>query len=189
MRVYSMLQMAALSFLMKSVICHWHCKLSCCGSCKILKFDLSVRLISATHKNLEKAVENGEFREDLYYSLKVVPLDIPSLVDRQEDIPVLAEHFLTEFSKKHNQDKKKFSLDAIKYLLSMPWSGNVRQLINVIDLCATLSKNKNIPLSLVKSAVHDEPVHIQTLKEAKQAFEKGYLLSVLRMGMLQMQPR
>jgi two-component system, NtrC family, response regulator GlrR len=148
------------------------------GSTKTYPID--VRLISATHKNLEDAVKNGEFREDLYYRLKVVPLDIPNLAERQDDIPVLAEHFLTEFCKKQHQDKKKFSPDAIKYLISMPWPGNVRQLINVIDLCATLSKNKNIPLSLVKTAVHDDPVHMQTLKESKQAFERGYLLSVLR---------
>ena len=148
------------------------------GSTKTYPID--VRLISATHKNLEDAVKKGEFREDLYYRLKVIPLDIPNLADRQDDIPILAEHFLSNFSKKHHQDKKKFSPDAIKYLVSMPWPGNVRQLINVIDLCATLSKNKNIPLSLVKTAVHDDPVHMQTLKEAKQAFERGYLLSVLR---------
>lgn len=148
------------------------------GSTKTYPID--VRLISATHRNLEEAVEKGEFREDLYYRLKVIPLNIPNLAERQDDIPVLAEHFLTNFSKKHHQDKKKFSPDAIKYLISMPWPGNVRQLINVIDLCATLSKNKNIPLSLVKNAVHDDPVHIQTLKKAKQEFERGYLLSVLR---------
>ncbi|MBL1140672.1 MAG: sigma-54-dependent Fis family transcriptional regulator [Proteobacteria bacterium] len=148
------------------------------GSTKTYPID--VRLISATHKNLENAVEKGEFREDLYYRLKVVPLDIPNLTDRQDDIPALVEHFLNAFSKSNAQDKKKFSPDAMKYLCSMPWPGNVRQLINVVDLCATLSKTKNIPLSLVKKAVHDDPVHMQTLKEAKQAFEKGYLLSVLR---------
>lgn len=148
------------------------------GSTKTYPID--VRLISATHKNLEDAVEKGEFREDLYYRLKVVPLDIPNLAERQDDIPVLADHFLNAFFKTNHQDKKKFSPDAMKYLTSMPWPGNVRQLINVVDLCATLSKTKNIPLSLVKKAVHDDPVHMQTLKEAKQAFEKGYLLSVLR---------
>ncbi len=148
------------------------------GSTKTYPID--VRLISATHKNLEEAVEKGEFREDLYYRLKVVPLDIPNLAERQDDIPALAEHFLTKYSKSNHQEKKKFSPDAMKYLVSMPWPGNVRQLINVVDLCATISKNKNIPLSLVKKAVHDDPVHMQTLKEAKQAFERGYLLSVLR---------
>lgn len=148
------------------------------GSTKTYPVD--VRLISATHKNLEEAVKKGEFREDLYYRLKVVPLEIPNLIDRQDDIPVLAEYFLNEFSKNNHQTKKKFSPDAMNYLASMPWPGNVRQLINVVDLCATISKTKNIPLSLVKKAVHDDPVHMQTLKEAKQAFEKGYLLSVLR---------
>ena len=148
------------------------------GSTKTYPID--VRLISATHKNLEEAVEKGEFREDLYYRLKVVPLEIPNLVDRQEDIPALADHFLNDFSKNNKQTKKRFSPDAMNYLSSMPWPGNVRQLINVIDLCATISKTKNIPLSLVKKTVHDDPVHMQTLKEAKQAFEKGYLLSVLR---------
>jgi two-component system, NtrC family, response regulator GlrR len=148
------------------------------GSTKTYPID--VRLISATHKNLEDAVEKGEFREDLYYRLKVVPLDIPNLSDRQEDVPALADHFLNIFSNNNRQDKKKFSPDALKYLSSMPWPGNVRQLINVVDLCATISKTKNIPLSLVKKAVHDDPIHMQTLKEAKQAFERGYLLSVLR---------
>jgi len=147
------------------------------GSTKTYPID--VRLISATHKNLEKAVENGEFREDLYYRLKVIPLDIPNLVDRPDDIPLLAEHFLATYARNNKQDQKKFSPDALKYLLSMPWPGNVRQLINVVDLCATLSKNKSIPLSLVKKAVYDDPVQMQTLKEAKQAFERNYLLSVL----------
>lgn len=148
------------------------------GSTKTYPVD--VRLISATHKDLEEAVKKGEFREDLYYRLKVVPLEIPNLVDRKDDIPVLTDYFLNEFSKKNHQTKKKFSPDAMNYLASMPWPGNVRQLINVVDLCATISKTKNISLSLVKKAVHDDPVHMQTLKEAKQAFEKGYLLSVLR---------
>lgn len=148
------------------------------GSTKTYPID--VRLISATHKNLEEAVENREFREDLYYRLKVVPLDIPDLAARRDDIPVLAEHFLAKYAKSNKHEPKRFSPDAIQYLVSMPWPGNVRQLVNVIDLCATLSKNKSIPLSLVKKAVHDDPIHMQTLKEAKQAFERGYLLSVLR---------
>lgn len=148
------------------------------GSTKTYPID--VRLISATHKNLEEAVEKREFREDLYYRLKVVPLEIPNLSERTDDIPPLAEHFLANYAKNNKQDYKKFSPDAMKYLVSMPWPGNVRQLMNVIDLCATLSKNKTIPLSLVRKAVHDDPIHMQTLKEGKQAFERGYLLSVLR---------
>lgn len=148
------------------------------GSTKTYPID--VRLISATHRNLEEAVDKGEFREDLYYRLKVVPLDIPNLADRPDDIPVLTEHFLDKYAKNNKQAHKKFSPDAMKYLVSMPWPGNVRQLMNVVDLCATLSKTKSISLSLVKKAVHDDPIHMQTLKESKQAFERGYLLSVLR---------
>lgn len=148
------------------------------GSTKTYPID--VRLISATHKNLEESVEKGDFREDLYYRLKVVPLDIPNLASRPDDIPLLTEHFLDKYAKANKQNHKKFSPDAIKYLISMPWPGNVRQLMNVVDLCATLSKNKSIPLSLVKKAVHGDPIHMQTLKESKQAFERGYLLSVLR---------
>ena len=143
-------------------------------------FPIDVRVISATHRNLEEAVANGDFREDLYYRIKVVPLDIPDLMDRSEDIPVLAEHFLERFAAQNNAEQKSFSADAMKYLEKMSWPGNVRQLINVVELCATLSKTKSIALALVKKAIQDKPTEIQTLKEAKQEFEKKYLLSVLR---------
>ena len=143
-------------------------------------FPIDVRLISATHRNLEEAVADGEFREDLYYRLKVVPLDIPDLAERTDDIPVLAEHFLGKYAQANHVEKKTFSPDALTYLKKLSWPGNVRQLINVVDLCATLSKSKNIPLSLVKKAIQDKPVNMQTLKEAKQEFERNYLISVMR---------
>ncbi len=143
-------------------------------------FPIDVRLISATHRNLEEAVENGEFREDLYYRLRVVPLDIPDLAQRLDDIPALVEHFLESYAAHNKQDKKRFSPDAIDYLKQMSWPGNVRQLINVVELCATLSKSKSISISLVKKAVHDKPLEMQTLKEAKQEFERNYLVSVMR---------
>ncbi len=143
-------------------------------------FPIDVRLISATHRNLEEAVENGEFREDLYYRLRVVPLDIPDLASRPDDIPVLVEHFLEKYAQQNKQEKKRFSPDAVDYLKQMSWPGNVRQLINVVELCATLSKSKSISIGLVKKAVHDKPVDMQTLKEAKQEFERNYLVSVMR---------
>ena len=148
------------------------------GSTKTYPID--VRLISATHKNLEETVAKGEFRQDLYYRLKVVPLEIPNLADRPDDIPLLAEHFLSNFAESNQQTKKRFSPEAMKYLVSMPWPGNVRQLINVVDLCATIAKTKSIPLNLVKKAVQGDPINVTTLKEAKRAFERNYLLSVLR---------
>ena len=150
------------------------------GSTKTYPID--VRLISATHRDLESAVSNGDFREDLYYRLKVVPISIPALIDRVEDLSVLTEHFLKAFANKNNTDVKKFSRDAIEYLKKLSWAGNVRQLMNVVELCATLSKSKSISLNMVKKAVQDKPVDMKTLKEAKMEFEKNYLISVMRIA-------
>ncbi len=143
-------------------------------------YPIDVRIISATHQNLEEAVDKGTFREDLYYRLKVVPLEIPSLSERREDIPVLAEHFLALHAEQGKHKKKRFAPAAVEHMMDLPWPGNIRQLMNVIDLCVTLCKTATIPASLVKTALHDKAVPMQTLKEAKQAFERNYLISVLR---------
>ena len=127
-------------------------------------------------------VEAGEFRSDLYYRLKVVTLAIPKLSDRYDDIPLLADHFLEQFAQANNTKKKKLSPEALNYLMSTDWPGNIRQLNNVIELCATLSKTKNIALSLVKSGLQDRSSQMKTLKEAKSEFEKNYLISVLKMS-------
>jgi two-component system response regulator GlrR len=141
---------------------------------------VDVRIISATHKDIDEAVKQGDFREDLYYRLKVVPLHIPELAERRDDIALLADHFLEKYASQNHKKKKHFAPDAMDYLVSMPWPGNVRQLVNVVDLCATLCSTDTIPLHLTKQALQDEPGRIQTLKEAKHAFERAYLISVLR---------
>jgi len=143
---------------------------------------VDVRIISATHQDLEAAVKDNEFREDLYYRLKVVPIEMPSLADRREDIPLLATHFLQKRAKMNNGGIKHFAPEAMDYLVAAAWQGNIRQLINVVELCVTLCKTKTIPLSLVKKALRDQPAPLQTLKEAKQEFEKNYLISVLRVS-------
>lgn len=148
------------------------------GSTK--SFPVDVRIISATHQNLEQAVSDGYFREDLFYRLNVVPLHVPSLSDRAEDVPLLLEHFLLLYAQKNNQKVKRFSPEAIDHLVSLPWPGNVRQLINVVELCATLSKTNMISLSLVLKAIQDSPKKILSLKEAKHNFERNYLISVLK---------
>lgn len=148
------------------------------GSTK--SYPIDVRIISATHRNLEEAVKKGEFREDLYYRLKVVPIEIPDLAHRRDDIPVLIEHLLAESAKRSGQKKKRFSPDAMDHLVAASWPGNIRQLMNVVDLCVTLCKTSTIPASLAKTAMQDKPGPMQTLKEAKQAFERNYLISVLR---------
>lgn len=143
----------------------------------IRNYPVDVRIISATHRDLAQAVKNGDFRQDLYYRLNVVPLTIPSLAERRDDIPLLVEHFLEQ---RQQKGRKHFSPEALDYLVSALWPGNIRQLVNVIDQCVTLNKTDTVPLTLVQRALHDEPGRIQTLKEAKDAFERDYLISVMR---------
>jgi two-component system response regulator GlrR len=109
-----------------------------------------------------------------------VPLHIPPLNDRREDIPMLAEFFLKKFTKANRRGSQHFAPEAIEYLVSSSWPGNIRQLINTVDLCATLCKTEIIPLSIVQKALQDRPQTMQTLKEVKQECEKNYLVSVLR---------
>jgi len=150
------------------------------GSTKTLPID--VRMISATHRDLDEMVKAGEFRSDLYYRLKVVPLAMPKLSDRCEDIPLLADYFLEEHAQANNKKKKHISPDALDYMMAAEWPGNIRQLNNVIELCATLSKTKTIPVSLIKTALQDRSKQLKTLKEAKLEFERNYLISVLKMS-------
>lgn len=143
-------------------------------------YPVDVRIISATHRDIDAAVRDGDFREDLYYRLKVVPLEMPTLAERREDIPLLVSHFLGEYAKKNKKSVKRFAPEAMDYLTTNSWPGNIRQLMNVVDLCVTLCKTDTIPLSLVKKVLQDKPSEFITLKEAKQEFEKNYLIGVLR---------
>lgn len=143
-------------------------------------YPIDVRIISATHRDLEQAVNNGEFRDDLYYRLNVVPMHMLPLAERREDIPLLAAHFLRNSTVKGNKKEKHFAPDALDYMMEAAWPGNVRQLINVVDLCTTLCKTETIPASLVQKALQDKPGEFQTLKDAKQEFERNYLIGVLR---------
>jgi len=131
---------------------------------------------------LEQAVKAGEFREDLYYRLHVVQLTMPSLAERREDIPLLLNHFLHAHARRRSQERKHFAPDAIGYLVSAPWPGNVRQLANAVEQCVALSKGSIIPLAMAKRALRDEPGQLQTLKEATRSFERKYLTTVLRLA-------
>ena len=109
-----------------------------------LEIKLDVRVIAATNRNLLEEVEKGSFREDLYYRLNVIPVVIPPLRQRQEDIPILINHFINYFSNKHNINDKKLSSAAFKQLLAYSWPGNVRQLRNSIERLILLSLDDNI---------------------------------------------
>jgi two-component system, NtrC family, response regulator GlrR len=142
---------------------------------------VNVRVISATHNNLEELVASGEFREDLYYRLNVVPLEMPPLRDRREDIPLLLNHFLSVQAAKTKSNLKHYEEAALEYLLTVNWPGNIRQLSNAVELCTTLTKGDEITLEMARRALREEPGQLQTLKEAKQETERKYLIYVLRL--------
>jgi two-component system response regulator GlrR len=148
------------------------------GSTKSIPVD--VRIISATHRNLEHAITEARFREDLFYRLNVVMLELPSLADRREDIPVLANHFLEQIRVRSRKDVKRFSPDAIEALLYSPWPGNIRQLYNVVEQCVVLSTSPIIPASLVRRALRNKQGEILSFAEARDRFERDYLVQILQ---------
>ena len=94
---------------------------------------VNVRILSATNRNLEEAIAAGTFRSDLYHRLKVVTIDLPRLAERRQDIPLLIEHFIKQFAKRHHKTIKSMSTAARRRLMAYDWPGNVRQLRNVIE--------------------------------------------------------
>jgi two-component system response regulator GlrR len=142
---------------------------------------VDVRILSATHRNLDEAIASGEFREDLYYRLNVVNLTLPPLRERREDIPLLAQHFLTVLTEKYRRRIHGFAPDALDMLTAADWPGNIRQLQNVLEQCCALCTTSTIPASLVARALRDKPADIQPLAEARTAFERDYLISLLKL--------
>ncbi len=141
---------------------------------------VDVRIISATHRNLEERVKSGEFREDLYYRLNVVSLTLPPLAERREDVVPLAQHFLKATAARYGKDVRAFAPDALEMLVAAPWPGNVRQLANVVEQAVALSTMSIIPASLVAAALKAEPASLTPLDEAKRGFERDYLIRILR---------
>ena len=144
-------------------------------------FPVDVRVVSATHADLEVAIEAGRFREDLFYRLNVVMLEIPTLSERREDIPLLARHFLEQASARARCRARLFSPEAMEALMLAPWKGNIRQLLNVVEQVAALSLTAIVPESLVFDALRDKPGGIVSLAEAQSDFERNYLVDLLRM--------
>ncbi|KGQ13704.1 Transcriptional regulatory protein QseF [Beauveria bassiana D1-5] len=142
--------------------------------------DIDVRIISATHRDLPKAMERGEFREDLFYRLNVVNLKIPALHERAEDIPLLANHLLRQSADRHKPFVRSFSTDAMKRLMTASWPGNVRQLVNVIEQCVALTSAPVIGEALVEQALEGENTALPTFVEARNQFELNYLRKLLQ---------
>ncbi len=141
---------------------------------------VDVRIISATHTNLENAMREGSFREDLYYRLNVVTFLLPPLAERPEDIPLLANYFLRSLAEVYGDKVKGFSPEAMECLVNSEWPGNVRQLRNVVEQCIALSNTPLIPLTLVQRAVKDEPTQFMSLQDARNKFERAYLIRLLQ---------
>lgn len=143
--------------------------------------DIDVRIISATHRDLPKAMEKKEFREDLFYRLNVVNLKIPALHERAEDIPLLANHLLKQSAERHKPFVRSFYTDAMRRLIAAAWPGNVRQLVNVIEQCVALTSAPVIGEALVEQALAGENTALPTFAEARNQFELNYLRKLLQM--------
>ena len=141
---------------------------------------VNVRIISATHKNLEEAILENTFREDLFYRLNVVSLELPPLHKRKEDIPLLAEHFVTILTEKSDGQEKRFTPEAMKILVEAQWPGNIRQLYNVVENAVALATSSLITEDLLYDAIKQHQKKILPLSEARRQFEQQYLIQLLQ---------
>lgn len=140
------------------------------------EINVDVRVIAATNRNLKTMVTQGKFREDLYYRLNVVTIDLPPLKARMEDILPLAEHFLKKYAEENNKNIKNFSDDVVEFMLNYSWPGNVRELENMIERGVILSKNTAITLDeLPQDIIHPTPVEGKTV----EAVTRNHIINVL----------
>ncbi len=141
---------------------------------------VDVRVISATHRDLKAMMTQGEFREDLFYRLNVVNIELPSLGERREDIPLLTEHFLREIAADTDLERRVYAPEAVEMLVSADWPGNIRQLYNVVRQNATLSSSPVISAEAVKSALGDDGDSLASFAEARDEFIRNYLTQILQ---------
>jgi len=140
---------------------------------------LNVRLISATNHDLQALLTSGQFREDLYYRLNVVHIELPSLSRRREDIPVLVAHFLAEIARETGQ-RKIYAPEAVELLATSEWPGNVRQLANVVRQNCALAQTPIIPVELVQQSLGGTQAKLPSFDEARDEFTRSYLSQILQ---------
>ena len=146
---------------------------------------VDVRVVAATNKNLDDEIERGNFREDLFYRLNVIPFYVPPLRDRVEDIPLLADHFLKEFTTAYGRKPKELTPEAYRVLQDYSWPGNVRELRNLMERIVIMSPQiridaRHIPLNPSKRAVFERPLdRFGSLQEVREAAEREYILKKL----------
>jgi len=145
---------------------------------------VDVRVVAATNKNLEEEIERGNFREDLFYRLNVIPFHVPPLRDRREDIPLLADYFLREFTTAYGRKPKELTAEAYRILHDYHWPGNVRELRNLIERIVILNPQvrvdaRHIPLNVVRRPAERPMDRFGSLAEVREAVEREYILKKL----------
>ncbi len=145
-------------------------KISRVGGTKQMNVD--VRIISATNKNLKDEIEKGNFREDLYHRINVIPIEVPPLRERRDDIPLLIDHFVKDISDKHKKLPVSFSKDAIALLQGLSWPGNIRELRNIVERIIILVNKKEITKQDIDFLVPLEKVNIENLIEETNSFQE-----------------
>ncbi|HUO67392.1 MAG TPA: sigma 54-interacting transcriptional regulator, partial [Gammaproteobacteria bacterium] len=148
------------------------------GSTEAVKVD--TRVISATHQDLKDLMIKGAFREDLYYRLNVVNIQLPPLRDRREDIPLLVEHFLVQISAEAGNERKVYAPEAVELLVASHWPGNVRQLYNVVRQNVALSPTRVISAEQVRNALGEQANALPSFSEARDEFTRNYLSQLLQ---------
>jgi len=153
------------------------------GSNQVKKFD--TRVICATNRNLKKEVEEGNFRDDLYYRLNIIEIKVPGLSERRDDIPLLVEHFVNKYRKELNRPVKGVDSDAMQALMSHEWKGEVRELENIIERAILLTDNEfiqiaDLPESVIPSSKEGFKCDTESLQDALNAFEKQHIKNVLK---------
>ena len=142
--------------------------------------DVDVRVISATHRDLQELMGQGKFREDLYYRLNVVNIKIPTLDQRREDIPLLVAHFLQQIAREAGQERKVYAPEAVEMLVTAEWPGNIRQLYNVVRQNVALSRSPVISAELVQQSLGEHSGKLLSFSDARDEFTRNYLSQILQ---------
>jgi len=151
------------------------------GSTEAIHVD--VRVISATHRDLQSMLRDGGFREDLFYRLNVVNIGLPMLDQRREDIPLLVSHFLQEISSEAGQERKVYAPEAVELLVTAEWPGNIRQLYNIVRQNVALSRSPVISGELVQSSLGQHAGKLASFSDARDEFTRNYLSQILQITM------
>ena len=144
---------------------------------------IDVRVISATHRDLQELMTQGRFREDLYYRLNVVNIRLPTLDQRREDIPLLVAHFLQQIAKEADQERKVYAPEAVEMLVTAEWPGNIRQLYNVVRQNVALSRSPVISGELVQQSLGEHAGKLASFSDARDEFTRNYLSQILQITM------